>query len=196
MQSPRFVGAFPAIASNSERLTAPVSGTLDSLAQSNAEPGNPVGPWNGNLMSTLKQPLVGLLDLTCNQYQMIAGAMVYLSSSVVNPNLSARVFHSEQTGQDLLYIHLLTRRCSLNIFRLGRYLYNDVKVPWDRINIFAFVQVWGLLLLYADICQHSQQKSHSVVVVRICQNHVVDSSLPPNLILWCITLRLPLLAAA
>lgn len=40
-QSPRFVGAFPAIASNSEQLTAPVNGTLDSLAQSNAEPGNP-----------------------------------------------------------------------------------------------------------------------------------------------------------
>eukprot|EP00435_Cladocopium_sp_Y103_P021244 s4468_g5.t1 len=32
-----FVGAFPAIASNSEQLTAPVNGTLDSLAQSNAE---------------------------------------------------------------------------------------------------------------------------------------------------------------
>ena len=34
------MGAFPAIASNSEQLTAPVNGTLDSLAQRNAEPGN------------------------------------------------------------------------------------------------------------------------------------------------------------
>lgn len=35
----RFVGAFPAIASNSEQLSPPVNGTLDSLAQRNAEPG-------------------------------------------------------------------------------------------------------------------------------------------------------------
>ena len=34
------MGAFPAIASNSEQLTAPVNGTLDSLAQRNAEPGS------------------------------------------------------------------------------------------------------------------------------------------------------------
>ena len=56
--APRFVGAFPAIASTSEQLTAPVSGTLDSLAQSNAEPGLPeshrkaIGkPWGSGMGS-------------------------------------------------------------------------------------------------------------------------------------------------
>lgn len=98
----------------------------------------------------IKQPLVGLLAI--NIYLILFQIKClrvklyiyhYLSISVATPNQSARAFHSERTGQDLLCIQLLTWRCSLNSFRLSRYLYNDVKVQWDRINILAFVHLWA-----------------------------------------------------
>lgn len=74
------MGAFPAIASNSEQLSPPVNGTLDSLAQRNAEPGRLSGSvgarWEVRNLEQ-KSPLGCTKSLVNNgilpKYQLIAG---------------------------------------------------------------------------------------------------------------------------